>query len=400
MAIPRGVARSPHAVDALPFLMKPADYPARLACVVAGDDGYLRHEVRVALCGQLFQTACNPVSAGGQAVAAGQADEELYDLTTFVGREAELSDVLDVLHERSLFGTQKRVVVVEDADPFVKRYRAKLEGYVERPVRDALLILDLQSWLKTTRLAKAISKIGLTVNCRVPQQGREATTLVKQLKDWLIHTAQCEHGVQLQRPAVDLLLERMPREVGILYQEVAKLALLAEPKTRVIDRPLVDEHVGSWRARKTWDMIDAAAEGRADDALLQLDRLIAAGEDPHALLPQMASTLRRFTLAVRLYENASRQGQQLSLKLALEQVGIPKFKLRSAEDQLRQIGRVRARQLLGWLLAADLELKGYNSTAPRARRVLETLIVRLSHQAQPPRQAAQARPRRPAANAT
>jgi DNA polymerase-3 subunit delta len=388
MAKKSSTPRMPHAVDALPFLMRPEDYPPRLVCVVAGDDGYLRHEVRMALCDQLFP------SGREQREDEGQAAAELFDLTTYAGHEAELSDVLDALRERSLFGTRERVVVVEDADSFVQRYRAQLEKYVERPTRDALLVLDLQSWLKTTRLAKAVAKSGLTINCHVPQQGREATTLVKQLKDWLIHTAQCEHGVQLQRPAVDLLLDRMPREVGIIYQEVAKLALLVDPEAKAIDRQLVAEQVGGWRARKTWDMIDAAAEGRADDALMQLDRLIASGEEPHALLPQMASTLRRFTLAVRLYENASRQGQRCSLKQALEQAGIPKFKLHSAEAQLRQIGRVRARRLLGWLLAADLELKGYNSAPQRARCVIETLIVRLSRQAQPPQQAPPAGPMR------
>ncbi len=378
---------SPHAVDALPFLMQPEAYPPRLVCVVAGEDGFLRHEVRVSLCNQLLR------SGNQQKEEAGEEVDDLFDLTTCAGREAELSDVFDALRERSLFGTSQRVVVVEDADPFVKRYRPQLEKYMERPIRDALLVLDLQSWLKTTRLAKAVAKLGLTIHCRVPQQGREATTLVKQLKDWLIHTAQNVHGVRLQRPAVDLLLERMPREVGILYQEVAKLALLVDPGAKTIDRQLVDEQVGGWRARKTWDMIDAAAEGRADDALKQLDRLIASGEDPHALLPQMASTFRRFTLAVRLYENADRQGQRLSLKQALEQAGIPKFKLQSAEGQLRQIGRERARRLLGWLLAADLELKGYNSTPQRARRVIETLVVRLSRQASPPRQPPSARSR-------
>lgn len=359
-------------VDALPFLMKPAGYSPKYVCVVAGEDDYLRHEVRVALFDQLSRTS-NDLTAN-----------ELFDFTPFDGREVEYADVLDALRERSLFGASERVVLVEDADPFVKRYRSKLEEYVESPVQDGLLILDVQSWLKTTRLAKAITQLGLTIHCRVPRQGREATTLIKQLKDWLIFSAQREHGIELQRPAVDLLLERMPVEPGILYQEVTKLALLADPSSGGIDRGLVSEQVGGWRARRTWDMIDAVAEGRADDALLQLDRLLASGEDPHALLPQMASTLRRFTMAVRLYENADRQGQRLSLKLALERAGIPKFKLHSAESQLRKIGRLRARQLLGWLLAADLELKGYNSTPQRARRVIETLIVRLSRQALPP----------------
>ena len=375
-------------VDALPFLIKPAGYPAQCVCVVAGEDDYLRHEARATLFDQM---SFNQMSGGNQVPGVNQqaganrdaTENEPFDFTSFDGREVELPDVLDALHERSLFGARERVVLVENPDPFVKRYRSKLEDYVERPARDGRLILDAQSWLKTTRLAKSIVRLGLTIHCRVPRQGREATAFVKQLKDWLIFTAQRQHGIQLQRPAVDLLLERMPMEPGILYQDVGKFTLLADPETGVIDRQLVSEQVGVWRARRTWDMIDAVAEGRADDALLQLDRLLASGEDPHALLPQMASTLRRFTMAVRLYEDADHQGQRLSLKQALEQAGIPKFKLHSAESQLRQVGRIRARQLLGWLLAADLELKGYNSTPQRARRVIETLIVRLSRQALP-----------------
>ena len=351
--------------DALPFLMDPGNRAPKSVCVVAGDDDYLRHEVRVALCAELLS-----------------GDEDALGHESFEGRDAELRDVLDALSERSLFGAKRQVVVVEEADPFVKQYRSQLEDYVGRPAQDAILVLDVQSWPSNTRLAKAIAKEGLTIRCNAPQQGRERTTFVKQLKEWLVYSAKLHHDAQLQPAAVELLLEQLPTEVGILYQEVAKLALLADPQARTIDRKLVADHVGGWRARKTWDMIDATADGRADDALLQLDRLIASGEEPHALLPQMASTLRRFAAAVRLYEDAERNRRRLSLKGALEQAGIPKFKLNSAEGQLRQIGRDRASQLFQWLLAADLELKGYNSTKERARRVIETLIVRLSRQAQ------------------
>jgi hypothetical protein len=58
------------------------------------------------------------------------------------------------------------------------------------------------------------------------------------------------------------------------------------------------------------------------------------------------------------------------------------FKLGDAERQLRQLGRPRVRQLYRWLLDADLQLKGYNSGKEPARRVLETLLVRLSREAQ------------------
>jgi DNA polymerase-3 subunit delta len=97
----------------------------------------------------------------------------------------------------------------------------------------------------------------------------------------------------------------------------------------------------------------------------------------------MASTLRRFAAAARIYEQAEQSRRTMSLRHALEQSGMPVFKMSTAENQLKQIGRPRAKQLYRWLLAADLELKGHNSTKDRARRVLETLIVRLAKEATP-----------------
>jgi DNA polymerase-3 subunit delta len=328
-------------------------------CVLVGDEGFLKHEVRRALIGQL---------AGGAAEAA-----EVLD------GDAELRDVLDALSARSLFGDGRRVVVAEDADGLVKANREALEDYVARPFGDATLVLEVASWPGNTRLAKAVAVTGLAISCQTPDRGRELTEFNRQLKAWLIAVAKREFACELAGPAAETLIELLPSEPGILFQEVARLSLLGGAK---IDAALVREHVGGWRARQTWDMIDAAADGRAADALAQLDRLLAAGEEPHALLPQMASTLRRFALAVRLFDRAERRGTPTTLRAALEQAGMLPFKLGDAERQLRQIGRPRARQLYRWLLAADLELKGYNSSKAAARRVIELLILRLSREAQ------------------
>ena len=125
-------------------------------------------------------------------------------------------------------------------------------------------------------------------------------------------------------------------------------------------------------------MVDAAADGRAAEALEQLGRLIAAGEKPQGLLPQMSHSLRQLAAATRLIEAAEAAGSRLSLQSALSQAGVPPFKLATAERQLRQLGRERAKQLTAWLLAADLAVKGPNSADARARIELERLIVRLS----------------------
>jgi DNA polymerase-3 subunit delta len=331
--------------------------------VIVGNDGFLSREVRRAaiarLCGDEADAACD----------------------VFDGETAELRDVLDALGERSLFGGERRVVVLENADPFVKDHRPQLEDYVAKPIAAATLLLEVASWPSNTRLAKAAAAAGVVVRCQAPD--RDGGAFARGLKAWLIAAAQREVGAQVTPSAVDELLERLPAEAGILYQEIIRLSLLAGASKK-IDPALVREHVGGWRTRKTWDMIDAAADGRTAEALEQFDRLIAAGEEPWGLLPQMAFTLRQFALALRLVERAERRGQRLSVRDALAGAGTRPFKLGDAERQLRQLGRPRARRMYRWLLDADLEIKGHNSGKEQARRVLETLIIRLSRQAELP----------------
>ena len=57
-------------------------------------------------------------------------------------------------------------------------------------------------------------------------------------------------------------------------------------------------------------------------------------------------------------------------------MGIRSFVLKKVEGQLRQLGRNRGKQMYGWLLQADMDLKGYSALPPRA--ILERLIVRIS----------------------
>jgi DNA polymerase-3 subunit delta len=351
-------SRTPDPFDLLTGAVKVE--PAPVAAIV-GEPGFLQHEVRLAL-----------IAGVSGATSDDDAVADVLD-----GPLVELRDVLDALRERSLFGDGRRIVVVAEADGLVKDRRADLEAYVAKPSPDAVLILEVASWPATTKLAKAVAKSGVTVCCQLPSKRHEQTAFNNGLKKWLAAIAKREFQCELAAPAAGQLLELLPSEPGVLYQEVARLALLTGAD-RKLDAALIRAHVGGWRARQTWDMIDAAADGRAADALMQLDRLLSAGERPHGIMPQLLSSLRKFALAVRLFEQAERSGSRMSLRDALQRSGIPPFKLPDAERQLKQISRPRARQLYRWLLAADLDSKGYNSADDRARRVIETLILRLS----------------------
>lgn len=345
-------AAKTNAITALEYLSKPESFPSACVIAITGDDAYLKSSVLIALRRQIL---------GGE--------EGEFSLTTLAGRDAHFRDLLDSLASVSLFGRGRRMVVVEEADPFVSQFRQELEEYVARPFRSGVLVLEVKTWPSNTRLAKAVAAAGVTIECKPPNE--------RQSKSWLSQRAKTAHDVRLEAAAADALLELLPPELGILEQELAKLALLVG-ENRAIDAQLVRDNVGGWRTRTTWEMIDAAADGRAAVALAELDRLISAGEKPHGLLPQMSSSLRRFALAAGQIEAAEADRRRLPLRDALAQAGVPPFKLSDAERQLRQIGRHRARELTGWLLAADLAIKGHNSADDRARMELERLIVRLA----------------------
>ena len=105
------------------------------------------------------------------------------------------------------------------------------------------------------------------------------------------------------------------------------------------------------------------------EALRQLDKLISGGQPPIALLPQIAWSLRRLGLATAVVEHRERSGRKWQLDEALKLAGINRpADLGRAKSQLKGLGRDRARQLLPWLLDADLRLKGTHSADGRDRR--------------------------------
>lgn len=332
------------------YLNAPGKHPPAAVCVAFGDEPFLRRLVVDAIAGQVL----------------GNDDAE-FGLARFDGSSAEWRSVHDELSTLAMFGGGRRLVVVDDADEFVTRFRPQLEDYVAKPRSNGVLLLCPKTWAANTRLYKAVDQSGLQVECKPPTEGR----IVK----FLVDRAKKVHGTALPVAAAEALVEMVGPELGLLDQQVATLALIAG-KGEPITEDLVQQHVGSWRAKTAWEMLDAAAEGNARAALEQLERLLAAGEHPISILAQISSTLRRFAAATRYIQQAERAGRRPNLREALEQAGFKSFTLGKAEQQLKKIGRRRAAALYQVLLDADLALKGQSSAPAKARLVLERLLTR------------------------
>ena len=344
-------------------------------CVLFGDEPFLKQQALHAVKQQVLGDAADIPVAN-------------YDCED---RLPQWRDVADELSTVSLFGGGgPRLVVLEGADKFVSENRQRLEEYVARPKASGLLVLEVDDWAANTRLYKAVDQTGMQINCRPPQKSAKSKELDEAaVVQWILAWGKSRHQVALEPQAAHHLLDLTGPVFGVLDQDLAKLALFAHPGQK-ITAETVQQVVGGWRAKTTWDLVDAMAAGDAAEAIVQLDHLLQAGEHPLALVGSISWSLRRYAAATRIFQKAEREGKKLSLREALSQAGVrdwPFGALAGAEKRLMQLGRKRAAHLYQWLMELDLSLKGSHSQDDRARWALEQLILRLS-QAATPRQPA------------
>jgi len=286
----------------------------------------------------------------------GKADDTL-GLIRFPGREAEFKAIRDELQQVSMF-SQRKIVLVEDADEFVSNWRSQLESYAEKPSRRALLVLELKSWRKNTRLAKKVEAEGLEIDCSELDGVR--------LTNWLSQRIEEVHGKKLTRDEATLMVQLAGTSMGLLEQELDKLAAYVGERPRITSDD-VRKLVGGWKAETTWVMIDAIRDGRPGVALNCLAKLLYAGEPAPKILGGINFVFRKLATAAEISRKSG------ALQPALKEAGVFPRDIPHAERYLRRIQRHRAEAILETLVRVDANLKG-GSRLPEQLQ-LEQLIL-------------------------
>jgi DNA polymerase-3 subunit delta len=285
--------------------------------------------------------------------------DEAGGLTRFDGKVVDLVTVLDELRTVSMWG-DRRLVLVEDADDFVTNNRADLEKHLQAPAKKSLLLLDVKSWPKTTRLAKKVAEIGLTLECKPMTAG--------ELTRWLIQESRETHGKQLGRDAASLMVELAGTDFGLLNRELEKLAAYVGARAG-IDVEDVRKLVGGWKADAVWTMTNAVCAGDIGRALDNLHKLLDS-DAPLKVLGAIGFVFGRLARATELSSRGS------SLTAALREAGVFPNEVERSAAYLRRIGRANGEKIYGRLLAADASLKGASRASAQTR--LEKLLVELS----------------------
>jgi DNA polymerase-3 subunit delta len=305
------------------------------------------------------------------------ADDSLTELAETA---VQWRDVIDELSARSLFSAGDRVILIRNADDFVSNYRGQLENFCEDSSVTGRLILELNKLPSNTRLYAAAVKCGTVIECRLPQSASGKSTDMGRVRKWLRDWAKRTHRVTIDSRGIEAILGLVGTELGLIDQELAKLALFVEAN-QTVPLALIERVVDGWRQKSTWDMLEAAASGKTHEAMSQLDRLLQSGEHPTMLFGSISWFLRRFAAATRVVQRQERAGKRVDLSAAALEGGFrqwPEGALDVAIGQLKQLGRDRAGRMYGWLLETDLALKGSHSSPDRARLAIEKLILQMA----------------------
>jgi DNA polymerase-3 subunit delta len=334
-------------MDAMAFLEKSAKLKRQPVFVLSGDEDFLKRRCREAIVAGLL----------------GDADAE-FAVSVYAAEKLDVTTVRNEL-DTLPFLAPLRIVVVENADPFVAEHRAALEKYAANPSKVGVLVLEVKTFPETTKLAKALPDAA-KVSCKSPSPYR-----LDEAHSWCVAWCQSRHGRKLTADAAAALVERVGTQLGLLDQELGKLAVAVGERKQITPAD-VEAFVGRSRAANVFRILDAVGEGKPGEAFGILAELFEEGEAALAVLGPLTAQLRKLGTVGRLLA----LGQ--SLGPAMDAANVPKWlqARQSVERQVRHLGRRRLLAIADWLVEANLGLKGGSPLPDRLQ--LELLLVKLA----------------------
>jgi DNA polymerase-3 subunit delta len=272
--------------------------------------------------------------------------------------EAQASDVFDEL--RTLpFLASKRVVLIKDAEPFVRANADALMSYLDDMSPSGVLILTVSSWDKRIRLHKKFKDTGGLI-----EVGRMYSN---QLPGYVTSYAQQTHAIRLDGQTSRFLVELVGDDPGRLCREMDKLAVYVSPK-KTISPQDIESLIGHNRMFDAFGVIDSVSAGQLGPAISRIRNMFAADKSAeYSVVGAFGYHFRRLFRAKALMSKGV-SPQQAAIKTGV------RFK---QNEFLQQAARLSLAQLAGILTELgriDFGLKTGQTTASIA---IERLIIKV-----------------------
>ncbi|WP_420596711.1 DNA polymerase III subunit delta [Deinococcus sp.] len=172
--------------------------------------------------------------------------------------------------------------------------------------------------------------------------------------------------LKLEREAALYLAEVFGADLAGISAELNKLEFIDE----ALSRDTVQRVVGREPPGDSFAMLAAATAGRPGEALGQLRRLLASGEDPFKLT---GAVIWQYSLVARSLA-LLQEGGRVSENEAAQRLGVKPYPAKKALEVARRLSEVKIRVHLLHIQEADLAMK----RGLDADKALERLLVQLS----------------------
>lgn len=258
------------------------------------------------------------------------------------------------------FLSDKRVVVVKDADDFVSANRPLLEKYFENPSPSGVLVLTVSSWQSNTKLARKLPQVGELISVAEPKRWE----LPRKLNEY----AQDAHGKKISPDAGELLIELAGESLSQLYGEIDKLAVFID-KEKMITAGHVESLTGHNRMFNCFEAIEAAVSGKRDVAISRLRTMFAEDRSAeYTAVGAFAFYFRRMFTAKSMLEKGV-SAAEIAERLRIWRGREGEFFGQVRKMSLEQIGGILAR-------LAEMDY-GIKTGTTRAEVAAEQLILGL-----------------------
>jgi DNA polymerase-3 subunit delta len=287
-----------------------------------------------------------------------------FNFDVFDGESARVDEILAAANTLP-FMSERRLVVVRDADRMPSAALNAFADYASNPSEQTVLVLVAKRIAKNTRLYKAIEKTGQAFEWAKPKRGEYPVEVTKMF---------AARGRKVSPDAAEVLVRAVGRDLRRLESEVEKIVAYCGDRTSLSAEDL--EMVMAFVApASVFDLTDALGARDCAIALRLVAVLAGQGESVHGLHAMAVRHVRSLLAARALLDRG------MPTSALMRELAMPDWQARKVAQQAQRFATPELVGALAGLAAAEFEMKTSRS---EPRLILERWMVSMCGERQVP----------------
>ncbi len=208
-----------------------------------------------------------------------------FALKTYDGEKLLFEDLIEELHSLPFF-SEKRVILIQNADNLSKTEIARLEDYFLNPNRTLCLIISATAINRATNFYKKLEKAGIILDIAEEKSWERE----KSSKEWIFAKVSSEKK-KIGPEAINALQKQIGVDQATLHQEIEKLICFIGDRNEITlqDIQLISTSLNTENA---WQLCDAIFSRNPGSAISIMKGLLESGTPFLALIRQIRAQVQ------------------------------------------------------------------------------------------------------------